>query len=248
MASSPHSFQCCGGHEQPTKTIQWGDVHDERHDNVYKKGILKIQRQHLLLLRFHKRVICFFFMIQATSGTLKFHSPRRLTSNIKRRKSWMYEGDKRDILSRVAGEVTRSCSCPQKTKEKVLTSCLHAKSDEDIDFLCHLANISVKNIQKAGKAHTYQCHMLRDFSNVYQCEHIIQVDDQCTSFWLVSRSWGLTLYYLMLWIGQFHCQQTIIQITQLEKVIHRHLQHHLGTHSCSVILVNYQQRMKITNW
>jgi hypothetical protein len=85
----------------------------------------------------------------------------------------MYEGDKRDIVSQAAGEVTRSRSCPQKTKEKVLTICLHAKSDEDIDLLCHVANISVKNIQKAAKAHTYQCHMLRDLSNVYQSEHII---------------------------------------------------------------------------
>jgi hypothetical protein len=105
----------------------------------------------------------------------------------------MYEGEKEDIVLRAAGEVTRSCSCPQKTKVKVLTSCLHAKSDEDIDLLCHLANISVKNIKKAAKAHTYQCHMLRDPSNVYQCEHIIKVDDQCTSFWLVSRCWGLTI-------------------------------------------------------
>ncbi len=51
------------------------------------------------------------------SETLKSYLGRKPTSNIMRRKSRIYEGEN-PILSPVEAEVTRSCSCPKKTKVK----------------------------------------------------------------------------------------------------------------------------------
>jgi hypothetical protein len=49
---------------------------------------------------------------------LKSYLGRKPTSNIMQRKSRIYEGENLNILSPVEAEVTRSCSCPKKTKVK----------------------------------------------------------------------------------------------------------------------------------
>jgi hypothetical protein len=49
---------------------------------------------------------------------LKSYLGRKPTSNTLQRKSWIYEGENVNILFPVEAEVTRPCSCPEKTEVK----------------------------------------------------------------------------------------------------------------------------------